>query len=392
MPIARIRYLVARYLNGACTPQEQHELFEWINRSQQDDTLKAALEDVWHTYQPEGHMPEVMSDRILNNVFKETPVLKAIKSNRKPQRIWWAAAAAVVLFACAGAYLVQQPARKQIAAAPRAQRFQNEVQPGGNKALLTLADGTVIELDSAGTGVLATQGNVQVKKLSNGQLIYQEVDGNSLQPGSNTMSTPRGGSYRITLPDGTKVWLNASSSITYPTVFTGGERLVSINGEAYFEVAQNAQQPFKVAARGMEVQILGTAFNINAYDDEPSVRTTLLEGSVKVVAGTQSTPPIQPGQQAKLTKTGLTVINDVNTDETIAWKNGYFQFTDADMATVMRQLEKWYDVEVVYEGQIPKRSFGGGMQRTLPLTKVLDILEENDVQFRIHGRTIIVMK
>ncbi|WP_295119765.1 FecR family protein [uncultured Chitinophaga sp.] len=392
MPIARIRYLVARYLNGACTPQEQHELFEWINRSQQDDMLKAALEDVWHTYQPEGQMPEIMSDRILNNVFKETPVLRPVKRGRPSPVIWWAAAASVVVLACTGIYLWQPPVEKQVAAAPREQRFRNEVQPGGNKALLTLADGTVIELDSAGTGVLATQGSVQVKKLANGQLVYQEVDGNSLQPGTNTMSTPRGGSYKITLPDGTQVWLNASSSITYPTVFTGGERVVSISGEAYFEVAQNAQQPFKVSTRGMEVQILGTSFNINAYDDEPSVRTTLLEGSVKVVAGGQSTPPIQPGQQAKLTSNGLTVINDVNTDETIAWKNGYFQFTDADMATVMRQLEKWYDVEVIYEGQIPKRSFGGGMQRTLPLTKVLDILEENDVQFRIEGKKIIVMK
>lgn len=391
MPLTRIRYLVERYLNGTCTPQEQSELYTLVSQSQNDEALKAALDEAWKTYEPDTVMPAAVSGRILSNVFTNA---KPIQAGR--QRNWWWAAAAVLLAAGGATYLVtRQPAApKQVAViASQQQRFANEVQPGGNKALLKLADGTVIELDSAANGVLAQQGGTKVTKLANGELAYQQNGNNNGQPTYNTMVTPRGGAYRLTLPDGSMVWLNASSSITYPTAFTGSERNVSVTGEAYFEVAKNEQQPFKVKARDLEVLILGTAFNINAYDDEAAIKTTLLEGAVKVTANGNSTAPIHPGEQViYAADKALKVANNVNTDEAIAWKNGYFQFNDADMPTVMRQLEKWYDVEVVYEGKVPKRSFGGGMQRTLPLTKVLQILEENDVKFKLAGQKIIVMK
>lgn len=204
----------------------------------------------------------------------------------------------------------------------------------------------------------------------------------------NTMRTPRGGEYRLQLPDGSKVWLNAASSITYPNIFTGDTRSVEITGEAYFEVAKDAARPFKVQAGNMKVEVLGTHFNINAYPGEPVIKTTLLEGAVRIQDAV-----LKPGQQASLAATGqFRVEDDVETEEVMAWKNGFFQFNDADMPTVMRQLENWYDITVAYEGRVPKRSFGGAIQRSLPLSKVLDILEENNVRFKIEGRNITVMK
>ncbi|UYQ91392.1 FecR domain-containing protein [Chitinophaga horti] len=385
-PTARIRYLVTQFVSGTCTPQERHELFGYINRSENDEALKSALDEAWAAYEPNTPMPDDVSERILSNIYPTSQPM-VVKHRRN---LGWAAAAALVL--SAGAFFIWKPAPQPRMLATPTPRYQNEVQPGGNKALLTLADGTVIELDSAANGVLATQNGAQVKKLANGQLVYDATAANGAPSGNNTMSTPRGGSYRLSLPDGTQVWLNASSSITYPVNFAANERRVTISGEVYFEVTPDAARPFRVNAPQMEVQVLGTSFNINAYEDESAVRTTLLTGAVKITAGAQVSSVLQPGQQASLKQQSLTVANNINTEDVIAWKNGYFQFNDADMATVMRQLEKWYDVEVVYEGEVPKRSFGGGMQRSLPLTQVLKILEENDVQFKVTGNRITVMK
>ncbi|MCK7556759.1 FecR domain-containing protein [Chitinophaga sedimenti] len=385
MPIARIRYLVERYIYGTCTLQERHELFDCISQSQHDDALKASLEAVWAEYQPDAPMPGDMSDRILSNIFAETaPVMRPVHKRR-----WWPAAAAAGLLAIGGVtYWQLQPQKPVQVVESQEQRFRNEVQPGGNKALLTLADGTVIELDSAANGVLALQGGAKVRKLANGQIVYEA---GAAASGTNTIRTPRGGSYQLTLPDGTQIWLNASSSITYPLNFNG-QREVDITGEAYFEVAKDADHPFSVRSGDVKVQVLGTSFNINAYEDESVMKTTLLNGAIVVQSQGGSSPVLRPGQQARYGGGNITVADNVNTEDVVAWKNGYFQFNEADMPTVMRQLEKWYDVEVVYEGEIPKRSFGGGMQRSLPLTEVLKILEENNVAFRIDGRKIIVMQ
>jgi ferric-dicitrate binding protein FerR (iron transport regulator) len=386
----RLQYLVNRYFNGTCTEQERVELAEWIDAAPDDDALKELLEESWNRYEPDAAMPEEMSERILSSLFVKEPSRRAMR----PVRTWHAVAAAAAVTLLAGvAYLFFAPVKQSAAIAEAQPRYRNEVPAGGNRAILTLGDGSVITLDSAANGLLAQQGGVQVMKTANGQLRYEGSGGPQDAFSRNTMRTPRGGEYRLTLPDGTKVWLNAASSITFPVAFAGSERAVQITGEVYFEVAHNKAQPFRVTTGGMTVEVLGTHFNINAYAGEAAIKTTLLEGAVNVATGTARTL-LQPGQQARVSGGGqVTVAPDVDLDEVMAWKNGYFQFNDADMQSVMRQLENWYDVTVTYEGgEAPHRSFGGGIQRSLPLTKVLRILEENNVEFKVEGRSITVLK
>ncbi|WP_343702056.1 FecR domain-containing protein [Chitinophaga sp.] len=385
----RLQYLVNRYFNGTCTEDEQKELARWIDSARNDDTLKELLEEAWSGYKPDVAMPGEMSERILSAVFEEErPKTRPL---HRLQRWWPAAAAAVVLLLAGAAYLFRGAGEgNPVAEQPR---YRNEVPAGGNKAVLTLGDGTVITLDSAANGILAQQGNVQVVKTAKGQLSYQGNGAFGNANALNTMRTPRGGEYRLTLPDGTRVWLNAASSITFPVAFADHERAVKISGEVYFEVAPNKARPFRVTTGNTTVEVLGTHFNINAYEGEAAIKTTLLEGAVKVNTAYERTV-LEPGQQARVTGSGkMSVADDVDLDEVMAWKNGYFQFNDADMPSVMRQLENWYDITVTYEGGwVPDRSFGGGMQRSLPLSKVLKILEENNVKFKIEGRNITVLK
>jgi ferric-dicitrate binding protein FerR (iron transport regulator) len=269
-------------------------------------------------------------------------------------------------------------------------KFKNDVDPGGNKATLTLADGSVISLDDAKNGTLTQQGNARVIKLD-GKLLYDPTSNNTKQIVYNTISTPKGGQYQLELPDGSLVWLNATSSVRFPTTFTDKERRVEIMGEAYFEVAKDANKPFIVSVNNSEVQVLGTHFNINAYDDEEEVRTTLLEGSVKFVNANINTI-LKPGQQSRLTKEGnVNVASNVDVDDVIAWKNGRFNFDNAGIESVMRQLTRWYDVEVDYKGKTDDL-FIAEMRRDIKLSDALKALElTGKVKFEIDGRKIIVM-
>jgi transmembrane sensor len=313
---------------------------------------------------------------------------------------WWAAAAVLVfvvfgLWFLVGRDKVEQPS---VAATPKVQ----DIAPGGDKAVLVLADGRKVVLDTAGNGTITKQGGVTVLKLNDGQLAYNESSnvspsGGDLEGAYNTITTPKGGQYQLVLADGTKVWLNAASSLRFPTAFTAKDRRVELSGEGYFEVTHNQEKPFHVqvntpSGEGGDVQVLGTHFNINAYNDEGAVKTTLLEGSVKMSSSGQ-TALLRPGQQAQLQTTNhkLQTINHVDLDEVMAWKNGVFHFADADLVTVMRQLARWYDVEIEYKGAIPKRRFEGEMQRSLMLSQVLKILEKNNVHFKIIGKKILVM-
>ena len=269
-------------------------------------------------------------------------------------------------------------------------RFKNDVSPGGNKAVLTLADGSTIVLDEAQNGELAQQGNSKIIKLD-GKLSYDPVNKNPKEVVYNTISTPNGGQYQLELADGSLVWLNATSSIRFPTTFIGKERRIEITGEAYFEIAKNREMPFIVAVNGAEVQVLGTHFNINAYNDEDNVRTTLLEGSVKFVSGDNSNI-LKPGQQFQLAKNGaFNVANDVNVDEVVAWKNGLFAFENATIEKVMRQFSRWYDVEIEYRGKTDDL-FIAEMRRNIKLSDALKALElTGKVKFDIEGKKIIVM-
>jgi ferric-dicitrate binding protein FerR (iron transport regulator) len=277
------------------------------------------------------------------------------------------------------------------------------VTPGSNKAILILNDGATVALDSLRTGTLATQGNTRIVQLASGRLSYNSMapdaaTNNATATGTsgataplyNTVRTPKGGQYQITLPDGSKVWLNAATSIRFPTAFAGQDRTVELTGEAYFEIAPNKDQPFRVKAGEMTVDVLGTHFNIMAYENEGSINTSLLQGSVRIAKSGQ-TRILQPGQESRVDiSTGHILVAAADTDQAVAWKNGLFQFDGATLETVMRQVERWYDVEVRYEGEVPKH-FSGQIPRSASLPEVLHMLDlAGKTRFTLEGRTVVV--
>ncbi len=331
--------------------------------------------------------------KIWNAIQQQLDQVVAMQPRRSYGRIIaYAAAASVALILLVGYFYQNRTSQNKIQTQPIAKTGQ-DVDPGGNKAVLTLADGTKILLDSANIGAISKQGNVTVTKLNDGKIEYDFSTSSTNSTASkvtyNTISTPRGGQYQLVLADGSKVWLNAESSVTFPTSFTGSERKVSMKGEAYFEVAHDASKPFLVSANNTEVKVLGTHFNINGYDGE--TRTTLLEGSVAVELPGK-TSRIIPGQQAVTSNlnNAIVVLNGVDLNEVMAWKNGYFYFTHASVEMVMKQLSRWYDVDIIYQGDLPDRKFEGEMQRNLSLSQVLNLLSKNNIHFSIVGKKIIV--
>jgi hypothetical protein len=273
---------------------------------------------------------------------------------------------------------------------------KQDIYPGGNKAVLVLANGRKVILDSAANGILTTEGNVPISK-TDGQLIYANDKAESSKVIYNTVTTPKGGQYRLTLSDGSKVWLNAASSIYYPVAFTGSERTVTIIGEVYFEIRPLSPKggqkvPFIVDIAGKgKVEVLGTHFNVNAYANEPFISTTLAEGSVKVSMVNGEWSMLKPGQQAQINSQGEIKTSTANLEEALAWKDGQFLFNDALIENVMRQVARWYDAEVVYENK-PSDHFNATVPRDVPVSKLLYFLEKtNRVHFKIENRKIIVL-
>lgn len=259
------------------------------------------------------------------------------------------------------------------------------IVPGGNKAILTLSNGQQVVLDSLQNGSITHQGGVRIIKLASGRLAYQGGEGS--EPVYNTITTPKGGQYQVVLPDGSRVWLNAGSSLRFPTAFGGKDRSVDMTGEAYFEIAPDRARPFTVKAPGHDIAVLGTQFDVNAYTDEDAFKTTLLEGSVRV-----GNNVLQPGEQVVAGVDGaIQVRKGVETDEVVAWKNGRFLFDNADIPTIMRQIARWYDVQIRYEGRVPQGHFTGMVPRSSSLDKVLKIFALSQIHFRIEGKQIIVI-
>jgi transmembrane sensor len=265
---------------------------------------------------------------------------------------------------------------------------QTDLKPGGNHAVLTLGDGKSIILDSAKNGTVAMQGTARVKKLENGKLQYEVEDKRTAPSQYNTLSTPRGGQYQLTLPDGTIVWLDAASSITYPTAFSGGERRVKITGEAYFDVAHDPARPFQVKVNGRLIEALGTRFNINAYNDEPAIQTTLLDGIVRVSADNQ-VQLLQPGQQAQITAAGIRLIAAADTDAAVGWTRGDFVFNNTPLPEVMRQLGRWYNVDVRYDTSADAKVLTALISRNRPASAVLNALIVTGFKFNIIGTQTI---
>jgi len=355
----------------------------------------------WWERPDAGEWDASMGDRQEIEAVLRGRIWKAI--DRKPAKsariigpIGWATIAAAFMGAIALGIVFRESRLPKPEITTRGKTGNDDVLPGGNKAMLTLADGQRIDLDSAGNGVISQQGGSQAVKSQAGQLSYLSTQ--SPKPSAalyNILATPRAGQFKLTLPDGTRVWLNNASRLRYPTAF-GKDRRVELSGEAYFEVADDPGRPFEVAVgapgedRG-SVRVLGTHFNIQAYQDENEVQTTLLQGAVRYTIGANQVV-VRPGQEAEAGPGGsLKVISNVDTAGAIAWKNGYFHYSGADVQTVLRQLSRWYDVQVDYEGKIPDAQFVGDIQRNLPLSLVLEMLEKNQIgRFKIKDRTITV--
>jgi transmembrane sensor len=288
-------------------------------------------------------------------------------------------------------FFLSPPAKNKPAVSGQMASYAHDMPPGRNNAVLTLADGHSITLDSAANGGLALQGSTKVIKL-NGQIAYRNTGGAQSDDAIlfNTISTARGNQYQLVLSDGTKVWLNAASSLRFPTSFKGKERRVEVTGEAYFEIAKNPAMPFKVQAGSGEIDVLGTHFNVNAYADEPSVKTTLLEGAVAVKKAT-ALQMLVPGQQAEFSpQGGIALAENVDVTRETAWKDGFFWFNNTDIHTLMRQVSRWYNVDVEFKGNISDDGFTGKIPRSIPLSKLLNILEQFELHFQIEGKKIIV--
>lgn len=381
--------LLQRYLEGSCTPAETAALYNWLKSSASHRSLLAKLQQEFEQaiHEPR-EVPAAVSDRIEARLLQNISRSKVVPL-RRPWR--WAAVAAVLMLILAGSaywFYKKDAAHTGPQLAVKHSIMHNDVAPGTNKALLTLADGTTVELDSAGNQVLH-QGKTTVQQ-HNGQLKYA-ANGKEAPIGYNILVVPRGGQFNVVLPDGSRVWLNAASRLRYPTAFTGKERVVELQGQGYFEVAHDAVHPFIVDVNNTtKVQVLGTRFDIMAYPDEQSLNTTLLEGAVRMERGSQQ-QTLRPGQQAVLEyATGNMLVRPVDVDEVIAWKTGFFEFDNAGMNLIMRQLARWYDLEIAYGAEHSGRLYGGRISRNLPLSEILHMLEANGAQFSLEGRRLTV--
>jgi transmembrane sensor len=375
MDKTRIKYLLDQYANNLASKDEVKELFALIEHAETDEVLKETIQETGNDASDNIELPQQQWNSIWAAIQSAT--VQQPKKNKIISLTWMrAAAAAVILFAVAGAaYFFTNKKQEQTGTVASTTHYKNDVLPGGNKATLTLADGSVIVLDSMQNGTLTQQGNTMIVKAADGQLVYHA---NTTAPNEilyNTVSTPSGGSYRLTLPDGSKVWLNAASALRFPAAFEGKARNVELTGEAYFEVAKNAAMPFHVKAEGTDVKVLGTHFNVMAYPDEQTINTTLLEGKVKVTHG-NTTKDLEPGMEAIVDKHTRTIkITTNNTEQSTGWKNDVFRFKETSIQELMRQVERWYNVEVEYKTTGDNQNFTGLVPRTQNVSALLQTLE-----------------
>ena len=406
MAFPRLQYLFDRHLDRTITSEERRELFAIIHDPSHDDDLREFIDQTIDNPGPEIAMPDETAQSILEAILS-TPI--PAKESKRNQRIsvllplyrWLAhpGRAAVVIGLLAGvtAFFVLRhhsgSSGVPLGIVSKASPVQ-DVAPGGDKAVLTLGDGSTIVLDTVKNGLLSRQGGSKVIKTKNGLLSY--AAGKNTAPVYNMITTPIRGQYRVDLADGTTVWLNSLSSLRFPTAFTGRERLVEVTGEAYFEVAKDAQSPFVVRVLSgrdrkeiERVQVLGTAFDVMGYEDEPEISTTLVSGAVRVSARGASMR-VNGGQQTQLERGSLVFVPAADVEKAVAWRNGNFQFDGDEIGEVMRQLTRWYGVEVKYEFR-PQVHYTGGISRNLNISSVLHMLSLSGLHCRIEGNTLFVM-
>lgn len=389
----RITTLLKVYTEGLTTPEEEHELFNLIDTARDEEVIKKHIKKVLSEYKPDGRVPVAHWEFLYQKITEEKDKQHIDPVVRKISWARWAAAAAIILLLGTGYYsfTTHKGKDEQEEFAKIEQLDTPDIAPPNTaNAVLTLANGQKIILDSSGNGTLALQGSVNIVKLADGQIAYRGGDN---EVSFNTLSNPRGSKViTLLLADGSKVWLNAASSLRYPTAFTGKERKVEITGEAYFEVAHNPAMPFVVSKGGTSIKVLGTHFNVNAYDDESSLDVTLLEGSVSVATAHSIQPKvIQPGVQARVEKDGaIDLDNSVDLNEVMAWKNNLFSFKGADIESIMRQVSRWYNVEVVFKRPITEK-FYAEVSKSTSVSTLLEMLQATKaVKFKIEGNTITV--
>lgn len=386
----RLRELFKRFLNNELSSEERQELMGMALESDLQDELKQLIKDAWQQTGEDEDISEGKAEELMQRIFA-----KSQKSNVEVipigKRTGWrniAAVAAVAIGIGVGVYYtVVHKSEKRVETVSIPEPVEDVKSPQTNRATITMADGSNVYLGSAVNGMLAVQGNTRLIRLDDSQIAYQ---GSAEELIYNTLTNPRGSKViNMTLSDGSQIWLNAGSSITYPVAFIGNERDVSVTGEAYFEVAHDRAKPFIVSKGDLQVQVLGTRFNINAYDDESDTRVTLLQGSVKVKEG-EKEGLLQPGQQAQV-RSGIKIISTIDEEKVMAWKNGLFIFDRADIRDVMRQLARWYDLDVQYADDIPGGTFKGAISKDLSLTQVLNGLTATRIHFKMEGANRIII-
>lgn len=396
--------LYQKLMDNECSPEEVEQLLLWLTAEKPDPLTEDLIHQQMQAAVPEGAVTAEIKSRLEQRLAdilqtrKPYPVVHRIHFMRR----WgWAAASIVVLLGL-GAYLWLRPGAGPKTDPTQVATVTPDVEPGRNGAILTLADGSKVQLDNMNKGTIAVESGTSVK-LEDGQITYGKGPGTASEVRYNIMSTPKGRQFTVVLPDGTKVWLNAASSLKYPTSFSGTERKVEVKGEAYFEVAKNAAMPFRALVNNSTViEVLGTAFNINSYDDDDEIRATLVEGAVRVITDNNAeskikTVVLKPGQQAKITageksRGALTIIDNADIGKVIAWKNGLFNFNGVKLKDAMQQLARWYDIEIIYEkGIVPDIQFYGEVSRDVSLAGLLKGLEGAGVRFRIEeGKRLVV--
>jgi len=388
----RFAQLFKTYVDNQLTDEELQELMHFITLNDNLKELQILIDHEVENAETTDFLSPEKADLLYEKIVQEAEIDQPVTSHKihHYKTTWWTAAAIALILVTTGTYLLFSPKHVDTNVSVVA---KNDVRPGGNKAVLTLADGSTIVLNNAGTGKITEQGNTKVLKVNEGELTYQTAKTSQTAPVTfNTLSIPRGGQYQLTLPDGSKVWLNSATSITFPTAFTGKDRRVQLTGEAYFEVTKNPSKPFIVSLRDKsEVRVLGTHFNINAYNDDSSVKTTLLEGRVQVSSNQNPAVILTPGTQASLNAKGKFTVAEVDTEAVVAWKNGLFMFNSEDIETIMMQISRWYDVEVVYPGNKPDIHLSGIISRNVNVSSVLKMLEISGVKFKVEGKKITVL-
>lgn len=391
MDLHEVKKLLILLAANEQTKQQEEDFINWLNNASKEDysyILNLWEEILEHkTFSTNIESQEFifkMESRLNEVDIPIVPLYPKAKSIFKP------IAVAVLLLICSIGLLIYQkslqPIRTSIV------KSANGIKPGGNRAILTLADGSKIDLNEVNKGEIANQQGIKIVKNSNGQLVYT-IPVNA-QPNAiklfNSIETPNGGQYQVNLPDGSRVWLNASSSLRFPVAFDQNERKVELTGEAYFEIEKDKTKPFRVISKNQTVEVLGTHFNINSYKDEENVKTTLLEGSIRLQSSKFKSIVLNPGQQAQLDEFSLQV-KDVDIYDIAAWKDGYFVFDNESLPSVMRKIARWYDLEIVYQGNIQDKDLAGTISKYKNVNDVLKVLELTGlVHFSIEGRKIIV--